>query len=150
MKIIKNKSIIALISITLSSGLFSTNLLADNSTQTSVVGGLSILSAPFLSLQGESVQASTLALVGSEFIISSIVEKSSDILECTIASSANASKYVMRISKSVANSAKIAAGISIKVVAESTGHILLASGKIIGFIPNAIGKSLLESTQINK
>ena len=36
----------------------------------------------------------------------------------------------------------------VSVVAVSTGHVLVASGKAIAFIPNELGKSLLYHSKV--
>jgi hypothetical protein len=47
--------------------------------------------------------------------------------------------------KTAAAGASLAVGTSVKVVAEASGHALIASGKLVAYIPNEIGKSLLHS-----
>ena len=50
-----------------------------------------------------------------------------------------------RIVVDAASAAGMAIGSVLAVAAESTGHVLLASGKAIAFIPNEIGMGLLGS-----
>lgn len=56
---------------------------------------------------------------------------------------ADASGASLRLSGQAARELSLAAGTVVGVVAVSTGHALVLSGKIIAYIPNEIGKSLL-------
>ena len=54
----------------------------------------------------------------------------------------------IKLSGEAARGLSLAAGTVLDVVAVSTGHALLLSGKIIAYIPNEIGKSLLHHTRV--
>lgn len=52
------------------------------------------------------------------------------------------------LSGQAARGLSVAVGTVVGVVAISTGHILVLSGKAIAFIPNEIGKSLLHHSEV--
>ena len=44
----------------------------------------------------------------------------------------------------------ISTGSAIQAIAESTGYTLMASGKILAFVPNELGKELLYQSRLSK
>lgn len=56
----------------------------------------------------------------------------------------------VKVAASVVGNASLAIGSSVKVVAEASGHALYLSGKLIAFIPNEIGKSLVHHSPVKK
>lgn len=61
-----------------------------------------------------------------------------------------ASTVSVKVAASVVGNASLAIGSSVKVVAEASGHALYLSGKLIAFIPNEIGKSLVHHSPVKK
>ncbi|MBB3220605.1 hypothetical protein [Pseudoduganella umbonata] len=75
-------------------------------------------------------------------------EKVSDGVELVVESVGNASRSTVRLSGEAATSLSIASGTMVDVVATSTGHALVLSGKVIAFIPNELGKALLRREKV--
>jgi hypothetical protein len=59
----------------------------------------------------------------------------------------DAATVSIKLSAQAARELSVAAGTVVNVVAMSTGHMLVASGKAIVFIPNEIGASLMHHSQ---
>ena len=60
------------------------------------------------------------------------------------------SKAVIRVSTPVVKEIGISTGSAIQAIAESTGYTLMASGKILAFVPNELGKELLYQSRLSK
>lgn len=56
----------------------------------------------------------------------------------------------VKVAASVVGNASLVVGSTVKVVAEASGHALYLSGKLIAFIPNEIGKSLVHHSPVKK
>lgn len=116
-------------------------------------GVLSIAAAPLGSLQGHPLEAFLAVGLGASIIVYSIGEvtsTSSETIPVVIQNTKDGSKAVLQASAAVAKDVSLAAGDSIKVVAESTGHTLIAAGKILAFVPNTAGKALLHQSKLSK
>jgi hypothetical protein len=105
---------------------------------------------------GAASAASVLSGAVTAGAIGEVAQGSGRLVVIGLESAGNSTAMVLRdASGAAAGSARIvvdavaAAGVAIgsmvEVAAESTGHVLLASGKAIAFIPNEIGMSLLGS-----
>lgn len=88
------------------------------------------------------------SLVGGSLVVIS-VDKVGDGIELVLKNAVDASKATVRITGKAARELSIAAGTVLQVVASSTGHMLVMSGKAIAFIPNEAGKALLRSKPAN-
>jgi len=58
-------------------------------------------------------------------------------------SSSEAASVSIRVSRESAAAASVAVGTVVQVAAEATGWALSAGGRLLTFIPNEIGRSLL-------
>lgn len=56
----------------------------------------------------------------------------------------------VKVAASAVGNASLVVGSTVKVVAEASGHALYLSGKLIAFIPNEIGKSLVHHSPLKK
>ncbi len=83
-----------------------------------------------------AVAASGTAVVGS-------VEAAGDASVVVLAGASGAAQAAVRLSGRAARAASLVVGTSVEVVATSTGHLLVAAGNVVAFIPNEIGKALL-------
>lgn len=114
----------------------SSNPSADISVAT---GSIVLGSAVLLSASGELIVESVEKIGnGVAYVLKNISQDAS-----------KASKVSVQLSGNVAGTASVVAGQSVEVVAESTGAAIMASGKLIAFIPNEIGKSLVYHQQVN-
>jgi hypothetical protein len=82
------------------------------------------------------VAASGTAVVGG-------IETVGDASVVVLAGASGAAQAAVRLSGRAAREASLAVGASVDVVATSTGHLLVAAGKVVAFIPNEVGKALL-------
>lgn len=82
-------------------------------------------------------------LAGSAQIVVVSVEAVADGLVVVLKGASDAATATVKLSAQAARGLSLAAGTSVQVLAVSTGHVLVLSGKAIAYIPNAIGNSLL-------
>lgn len=116
------------------------------------VGTVSILAAPVLSVVGstggEPSVGSTLAGMGSVMVVSGIAQAASDSVDVILDASSGAGKASVRLGRSAFEKLGVSVGTTVQVVAESTGVFLIASGKLLAFIPNTVGESLLFNQRV--
>lgn len=93
------------------------------------------------SLLAGSVVAWT-AYQGSEFTVKA-VRASGEGVELILQGASGAIETSAKVSGEAARAASVRVGTSVRVLAESTGYALLASGVLLAFVPNEIGRSLL-------
>ena len=113
---------------------FSMPLRADSLTGASAVSAVSALAV-----------ASTAAWVahgGSQFVITGI-EISGEVATLALEGVGHSVHTVAHVSATAAGAASVGVGTSVQVIAESTGTALMAGGRLLAFIPNALGRSLL-------
>lgn len=85
--------------------------------------------------------------VGGSMVVTS-VQAIGDGLEVVLEGASDASTATIRLSGEAAKGLSIAAGTVVSVTAVSTGHLLVASGKVLAFIPNEIGKTLIHHSRV--
>ncbi|MGO4151780.1 hypothetical protein [Cupriavidus sp. YAF13] len=112
------------------------------------VGTLSILAAPVVSVAGSTggagpVQGSLLAGMGSAFVVSGIAQGGKDTVEVILDSVSTAGKASVKVAKSGFEKLGVSVGATVNAVADSTGTVLVVSGKVLAFIPNSVGEALL-------
>ncbi|WP_454726922.1 MULTISPECIES: hypothetical protein [Cupriavidus] len=123
---------------------------ADASGQVSA-GAASILAAPLVSVVGGGggpVKASALAGMGSMFVVTGIVQGGQDVVEVILDAASGAGKLSVKLGKSAFETLGVSAGATVRAVAESTGTMLVASGKVLAFIPNTLGEALLHHERV--
>jgi len=99
-------------------------------------------------LSGIVVLGSIVAVGGGGAVIVESVKTVGDGIEVVLKSVANASTATVRLSGKGARGLAIGASTALDVVATSTGHMLVASGKVLAFIPNELGKALLHHAEV--
>jgi hypothetical protein len=82
---------------------------------------------------------------GSGRLVVTGLENAGDSTAMVLRDASGAAAGSLRIVVDAASATGVAIGNVLVVAAESTGHVLLASGKAIAFIPNEIGIGLLGS-----
>lgn len=110
----------------------------------------------------DSVEHGSAASVGGSMVVGSVAALSaieaSELTVKAVQASADDTVYVLqRASDGAEISVKtaselgqaigVSAGTAVRVVAESTGHVLVASGKVLAFIPNELGRALLHHSR---
>lgn len=117
------------------------------------MGTMSILQSPIESVNGMSRGEPSAGLyfstVGTAFIVSGIVQSAGDSVEVILDAVGNAGKFSVKLSNTAAKSLALSVGTSVNVVSEATGTVLVASGKVIAFIPNELGKALLSQRRLS-
>ncbi|MEC5159577.1 MULTISPECIES: hypothetical protein [unclassified Janthinobacterium] len=109
-----------------------------------------------LSTASENVgMASGIVLLGSMSLLAASgyvfvegVEAVADGSVVVLKGAANAGAASIKLTGEAARGLSLAAGTVVSVVAVSTGHALVLSGKIIAYVPNEIGKSLLHHSTV--
>jgi len=82
-------------------------------------------------------------LAGAGSIVIASVEAVADGVVLVLKSSVTGSQAVVKLSAEGAKGLSLVAGSVVEVSVMSTGYLLVQSGKVIAFIPNEIGTSLL-------
>lgn len=60
-----------------------------------------------------------------------------------------AGKFSVNIGGDISGAASVTVGQSVEVLTETAGSAIIASGKVIAFIPNEIGKSLMHHSRVD-
>jgi hypothetical protein len=71
------------------------------------------------------------------------LEAAGDSVNVMLKDASQAGEASIRVSGEVAAAASLAVGSVVVVTAEAAGHALSAAGKLIAFVPNELGRSLL-------
>jgi hypothetical protein len=112
-------------------------------------GSTDLSNASALATEGSAtvLYGSLSAVAASGTVIIESVEAAGDASVVVLAGGSDAAHAAVRLSGRAANSASLAAGASVNVVATSTGYLLVAGGKVLAFIPNEIGKALIHHSR---
>ena len=92
------------------------------------------------------VYGSVAALANAGGAVVASVEKVGEVTTIVLKDASGAASTAIAISGDVAQGAALVAGTAVSVSATATGHILIAAGKVLAFIPNEAGKALLHSS----
>lgn len=107
-----------------------------------------ILASPVLSLEGKPLEASAALGLGGAFLVVAVAEGASEVVTLTLKGIESGSTVLVKASTQAVKGASVAVGASVRVVAESTGYALIASGQLLAFIPNAVGQLLLHQSMV--
>ncbi|GGZ07775.1 hypothetical protein ACFFTM_03750 [Pseudoduganella plicata] len=99
-------------------------------------------------LSGFVVLGSIAMVGGGGSVIVESVKTVGEGIEVVLKNVADASTATVRLSGKGASKLAIGASTALDVVATSTGHMLVASGKVLAFIPNELGKALLHHSEV--
>ncbi|KTC96155.1 hypothetical protein [Legionella erythra] len=91
--------------------------------------------------------SANLFAAGSQLVIVA-VKTVGDITCISLKVAGQSAVTTIQVSSHVAGHSLLAAGQLVRVVTTGTGVILTAAGRLIAFIPNEVGKSLIYSTPI--
>ena len=89
-------------------------------------------------------------MVGASFVVIGVGAGVGEVVSVVVQSSVDGSKAVIKASSAIAREVGVLVGSGIKVIATSTGYALLASGKLLAFVPNAMGQELLYQSKLSK
>lgn len=99
---------------------------------------------------GKIVSGSTGVLGASGELIVAGVEQSANGVSIVVKNAAGASGEFVTVLIDGAQAASVVTGQVLQASATSVGHVLVASGKVIAFIPNEIGQSLIHQSRYNR
>ena len=102
--------------------------------------------------------ASAIVLVGSMSVLAAageiVIDKVEDVadgsilvLKSTAKGASSAATASVQLSQKAMQGLSLAAGTVVNVVAVSTGHMLVLSGKAIAYVPNAAGNAILHHSK---
>ncbi|SDG94439.1 hypothetical protein [Janthinobacterium sp. YR213] len=102
--------------------------------------------------------ASAIVLVGSMSVLAAageiVIDKVEDVadgsvlvLKSTARGASQAATASVKLSQKATQGLSLAAGTVVNVVAVSTGHMLVLSGKAIAYVPNAAGNAILHHSK---
>jgi hypothetical protein len=95
------------------------------------------------------VAGSLLSVAGAGSALVASVEVAGDGVNLVLDAGGRASAATVRVSGNTARALSVGAGTVLQVVAVSTGQMLVASGKVLAFVPNAVGQTLLHDAQVS-
>jgi hypothetical protein len=119
-----------------------------NASEASSMAATSILASPVLSLEGKPLEASAALGLGGVFMVVAVAEGASEAVSLSIRGVEAGSTFIVKASTAAVKGSAVVVGTSLRVVAESTGYALMASGQLLAFIPNAIGQALLYQSPV--
>jgi hypothetical protein len=99
---------------------------------------------------GRIVSGSVGVLGASGELIVIGVEQSANGVSIVVRDAAQASGEIATVLIDGAHAASVAAGQALQASATGVGHVLVASGKVIAFIPNEIGQSLIHQSRYSR
>jgi hypothetical protein len=115
------------------------------------VATLSVIVAPvgsaIASSQGHNPLAGSAVALAGLYVITA-VSYNGNFAELLLKSSSNASQVSVKMAKSAADAVGASVGTAVTVISETTGMALVASGKVLAFVPNALGESLLYQARV--
>jgi hypothetical protein len=124
-------------------GLLGLSVLAPAAAQDSVARGSE------LSVGASLVTASAIGWVahaGSEFTVKA-VKASAQGIELTLKGVSTAVETSAIVTREAFESAAIAVGTGVRALADGSGYALVASGRVIAYVPNEIAQALLHRSK---
>lgn len=125
-----------------------------NSGGSVALATMSVLAAPvgsaLASSQGQNPIKGSVAVVSGLFLVTAISNQgaSVNIILAPANAASNASQVSVTMAKSASDAVGMSVGTAVTAVSETTGTALIASGKVLAFIPNAIGEALLYQARV--
>lgn len=119
-----------------------------------VLATMSVLAAPvgsaIASSQGQNPIKGSVAAVAGLFLVTAISNQgaSANITLSPANAASNALQVSVTMPKSASDAVGVSVGTAVTAVSETTGTALIASGKVLAFIPNAIGEALLFQAKV--
>lgn len=103
-----------------------------------------------LSSQGLSklVEGSATILQGQSELTLVAIRTVGNFSYLTLKAAGQSTRVILRVPSHVAGHMLVGSGQLVKVIATGTGSIISASGQLLAFLPNEMGKSLIYSNQL--
>ena len=103
-----------------------------------------------LSLLTGSVVVGTLSVVAAGSVVTvQAVEQVGESVVVILKGASDAATASVKVAANSVGGVSLFVGQTIQVVAEASGQALYASGKLIAFIPNELGRSLVHHSRVN-
>lgn len=124
------------------------------SSEKILIGTMSIVASPAISVVGSAngdsgpAAGSIAMVVGGAYVVSGIVETVKGTVEILLTSVSSGAKLSVKISGKTAEMVGMSVGTTVSVISETTGTVLVASGKVVAFIPNELGEALLSQKRL--
>lgn len=100
-----------------------------------------------LAASGLIVQGSATMLAGSTMLTVVAVQAAGDAARVVLQKAGEASTITLQIASEVVGATSLAAGASVQVVTEAAGYALVHAGKLIAYIPNEVGSSMVHQSR---
>lgn len=139
----KSKMAVMILSAALGSVITPLAFAGDSTASTRASEGLSTAS-------GKVISGSVGVLGASGELIVVGVEQSAHGVSVVMKNAADVSGEVITVMIDGAHAASVATGQLLKASAHGVGHVLVASGKVIAFIPNEVGQSLIHQSRYTR
>lgn len=94
------------------------------------------------------VEGSLSVVAASGSIVVESVQMAGGASLVVLAGASDAARATLRLSGDVVVGASLVAGVSVALVAVSTGYVLVSAGKVIAFITNEVGHALLHHSRV--
>lgn len=118
------------------------------------IGTLSVIGSPVISVAGAShngtdaTLGSTMAMAGSVWVVTGVAEVAGGTVELILSAAGSAGKISVKLAGKTVQTVGVSVGATVQVLSETTGTVLVTSGKVLAFIPNAIGEALLSQARL--
>ncbi len=118
------------------------------------IGTLSVIGSPLVSVAGASgpgtdaTLGSTMGVAGSVWVVTGVAEVASGTVEVVLSAAGSAGKMSLKLAGKTVETVGVSVGATVQVLSETTGTVLVTSGKVLAFIPNAIGEALLSQARL--
>lgn len=125
-----------------------------NASEKISIGTLSIVASPVVSVAGSGngdsgpAAGSVAMIAGGAYVVSGIVQGAAGVVEILLSSVSTGAKLSVKISGKTVDAIGMSVGTTVSVISETTGTLLVASGKVVAFIPNALGEALLSQKRL--
>lgn len=125
-----------------------------NASEKISIGTLSIVVSPVVSVAGSGngdagPGAGSVAMIaGGAYVVSGVVQGAAGVVEILLSSVSTGAKLSVKISGKTVEAIGMSVGTTVSVISETTGTLLVASGKVVAFIPNALGEALLSQKRL--
>ena len=93
------------------------------------------------------VGGSLLALSAAGSVVVKSVEVAGDAVVLVLKSASDGAEASLRFTGRAANKAALPVGTGVQVVGRASGHVLIAAGQVIAFLPTAAGRALVHHSR---
>lgn len=93
-------------------------------------------------------QGSVAAFAGGTYVVSGVAQIASGTVEIILSSVGSAARLSVQLSGKAVDAVGVSVGTTVQLVSETTGTLLVASGKVLAFVPNAVGETLLSQNRL--